>query len=233
MTFTDRAELERLHEHVRALMDENARLVKEKDILAAETNHRIKNTLMQASALLMTEAQRKPEIAEILLSIQHHMEAMAAIHDLLSVAKDANAIDLGACLEPLVPKLLPPTFLVTLEARVERGILVHPAICQPMVMIAVELVTNAMKHAFPEHRPGSVRVEFNHAGEDKINLTVSDDGVGMPGVVRESLGYRVVRSLVAQIEGTLNLSSGSQGTTVQVIAPASRPGTPGRACAVP
>jgi two-component sensor histidine kinase len=89
----------------------------------------------------------------------------------------------------------------------------------PCALILNELITNALKHAFPDPRSGTLRVELRRSGENELTLTVSDDGVGMPSGLEpkrsQSLGMQLVSTLVEQLEGRLELARDG-GTTVSV-----------------
>jgi two-component sensor histidine kinase len=82
-----------------------------------------------------------------------------------------------------------------------------------------ELVTNALKHAFPQGRPGEIRIELERVGEDWLNIVVADDGVGfcadLDVLDSPSLGLRLVRTLVDQLAGLIEFQ-GHCGTTVRI-----------------
>lgn len=222
LSFIDRGELAAADAKVQELLIENARLVRElaqRDLLVAETNHRVKNALMQAAMVLMMQGarSRNPEVANALSYAQTRLETMAGIYDLLST-KDATTIDLGAFLQAMAPHMVPPTMPVTVETRLQPGVLLPPDVAQPIALIAMELVTNAVKHAFPRRRPGRVQMELSQR-DDELDLTVSDNGVGMPVSAVDSLGYKLVRGLVRQIGGTLENPRNCPGTTVRISAP--------------
>ncbi len=223
LSFIDRGELACADARVQELVIENTRLVRElaqRDLLVAETNHRVKNALMQAAMVLMMQGagSRNQEVADALSYAQTRLETMAGIYDLLST-KDATRVDLGALLQGVAPHLIPPSMPVAVEMNLERGVLLPPDIAQPIALIAMELVINAVKHAFPRRRAGRVRGELSRR-DDVLDLTVADDGVGMPKGVADSLGYKLVRGLVRQIGGTLDHAPTRPGTTVRVSAPA-------------
>lgn len=222
LSFIDRAELAAADAKVQELMIENARLVRElaqRDLLVAETNHRVKNALMQAGMVLMMQGagSRNPEVSDALAYAQARLETMAGIYDLLST-NDATTIDLSAFLQSIAPNWVPPSMPVVVETTLEPGIVLSPDIAQPLALIAMELVTNAVKHAFPRRRAGRVHVRL--ARRDRgLDLKVADDGVGMPSVVTDSLGYKLVRALLRQVGGTLDIAGARPGTAVTVSVP--------------
>ena len=99
----------------------------------------------------------------------------------------------------------------------------------PCGLIINELLSNALKHAFPQGRSGRVRLGLHRAGADTLVLSVSDNGVGFPpGIdVREprTLGLRIVNILAAQIRATLELVPG-EGTTITLSFPCALSGAP-------
>ena len=227
VSFLDRSEISASDARIKTLMIENARLVKalaERDLLVVETNHRVKNALMQASMLLMLGGANSPhpDVAEALASARMRLQAMAGIYDLLST-RPTQAIDLAALLRSLAPQLVPPVLPVEIETHLADRVMLSPDVAQPMALIAVELVTNAVKHAFPQRREGRVRIELLPTSAKGIELTIADNGTGMAEGAAESLGYRLVRALAKQVSGVLNVRSTGGGTTVTVTLSADRP----------
>ena len=89
----------------------------------------------------------------------------------------------------------------------------------PCGLIINELVSNALKHAFPHGREGEITIQLQRAGANQIALTVRDNGVGFPEHVdfrkSPSLGLTLVRSLVEQLDGAIELDS-REGTAFTV-----------------
>ena len=90
----------------------------------------------------------------------------------------------------------------------------------PCGLILNELITNAIKYAFPDERAGKIQIEFNEISEDIYVLTVADDGIGLPDDFNidqtESLGMQLVTSLVKQLNGNLEIS-GDNGTAFTIL----------------
>ena len=93
----------------------------------------------------------------------------------------------------------------------------------PCGLILNELLSNALKYAFPDGRRGTVRIRMHRQGPAELLLTVADDGVGFPPGVDyrnpATLGLRIVNILVSQIRGTLTMP-GSAGSTFAISFPA-------------
>src|SRR5665213_3954735 len=86
-------------------------------------------------------------------------------------------------------------------------------------LIVTELVINALKHAFPGHRPGTIEVNYRSDGK-KWSLTVTDNGVGMPSGEHEGkpgLGTGIVEALAKQLGGDIQIGDGAPGTVVSVV----------------
>lgn len=219
----------RVAERTRELQDANrllTSLVSEREMLLAEVNHRAKNSLSIASALLGIQGRRQPdpEVKALFQEAQDRLMAMSRVHDLLSRSESHQRVDLATYLGDLCGALRPITARddsVRLECDVSAGILVHAGVAIPLGIIATELITNSVKYAFPGPARGTIRVRAGPDDGKQVKLTISDDGAGMGAAVREgSLGFGLVETLVRQIGGTMVVGS-EQGVTVSVLFPSS------------
>ena len=107
---------------------------------------------------------------------------------------------------------------IRLEARMEDGILVDADTAVPLGIVLTELITNAVKYAFPAPRSGTILVQARRSQPGWIELVVRDDGIGMSSLREGSLGYGLVRSLVQQIQGEIDVRSDA-GLTVTISFP--------------
>lgn len=113
---------------------------------------------------------------------------------------------------------------VTAEAE---AVVLLPETASTLAIIINELVTNAMNHAFPHERSGSIAVRLKRASEQWLELVVEDDGVGIPkGNDTQGHGLELVRSLARQLGGVLSIESGA-GATVRISIPLSPTSPPG------
>jgi two-component sensor histidine kinase len=94
---------------------------------------------------------------------------------------------------------------IRLEAKMEDGILVDADTAVPLGIVLTELITNAVKYAFPAQRSGTILVQASRSRPGWVELVVRDDGIGMSSLREGSLGYGLVRSLVQQIRGEINI----------------------------
>jgi two-component sensor histidine kinase len=109
---------------------------------------------------------------------------------------------------------------IRLEVRMEEGILVDADTAVPLGIVLTELITNAVKYAFPAPRSGTILVRARRSQPGWIALVVQDDGIGMSSLRQGSLGYGLVRSLVQQIRGEIDVRSDA-GLTVTISFPGS------------
>jgi PAS domain S-box-containing protein len=203
----ERRVAERTHE----LEQANARLTQalaEREMLMVEVNHRAKNSLTVASSLLGIQAQRQPDpaVKRLFHEARDRLIAMGQVHDLLSRSESAQLVDLAVYLEALCGALRPGSngdARVQLTAEPESGLMVSPDVAFPLGIVVTELVTNAVKYAFPAGAGGAIVVKARRIPEGRVELLVCDDGVGMSEPRDGSLGYGLIRALTRQIGGEL------------------------------
>lgn len=212
-------------------------------VLVRELHHRVKGNLQTISSLLNLQIRRTEDsdAREVLQESRGRIGAMAVLHEKLFQMDDPTRTRMDAYLRSLMREvsqswttrgasapirtvLEGDPVVLDAERAVTCGLLVH------------ELLSNAFRHAFPDDRGGTVRVVLEEArGGGEARITVADDGIGLPDDVDadapESLGLELVRSLVAQLEGTLEWErERTSGTEWRVAFPLSRsrPAPPSR-----
>jgi PAS domain S-box-containing protein len=195
----------------------------EKEILLKEIHHRVKNNLMIISSLLNLQSDyiKDEESKNIFKESQNRARSMALIHERLYQSIDLKRMDFGDYIRSLSTELL-HTYevdpgLIKLKINVEDIFLdINTAI--PLGLIVNELVTNSLKHAFPEGNSGEINVDF-HPIDDYYEFTVKDNGVGFPEDIdyqnTESLGLQIVTSLTDQIDGEITLDR-NNGTKFKI-----------------
>lgn len=210
-------------EHQRAAAQINASL-KEKEVLLKEIHHRVKNNLQVISSLLNLQSRypKRRTIHEMFLESQDRIKSMALVHERLYQSRDLARVDFAEYLPELTGHLLRSYGInsedVVLRTNVSNALFdLDTAI--PCGLIINELVSNALKHAFPAGKKGEIRIELHLGNDKKFTLTVSDDGVGMPGDMdfrhTESLGLKLARTLTDQLGGTIELDR-RHGTTFKI-----------------
>jgi two-component sensor histidine kinase len=193
-----------------------------KEVLLKEIHHRVKNNLQVVSSLLhiqeaaiVDEGSRK-----VFVECQTQIQTMAMVHEVLYRSSGLESLDMQSYFEQLLD------YLSNVYDGGYRGIafsveasLVSLGIdtAIPVALIVNELVSNCMKHAFPEGRTGRVRVSMRADG-DAWFLEVEDDGIGIDGAVdlktdpdgrRTGIGTELVQALAGQLRGVLVRSSGA------------------------
>jgi two-component sensor histidine kinase len=198
----------------------------EKEVLLKEIHHRVKNNLQIIISLLFLQAKKNddPASTSALLDSQTRVKSMALVHEKLYQSTDLGAIDFAGYLQNLVSNLMVTygadkrRIRVTVLAK-DLPLTINTAI--PMGLIMNELVSNSLKYAFPEGREGELSIE-GHAEGDTMQITVRDNGVGIPESIdwryTESLGLHLVQMLTRQLRGTIDLSRES-GTEFRFIIP--------------
>lgn len=185
-------------------------LVAEREMLLVEVNHRAKNSLAIAASLLGIQGRRQPDpaVRALFEEAQDRLNAMARVHDLLSKSERPQHVDVSMYVADLCSALRPLTGdddRVSLKADIDHGIVVDADTAVPLGIVLTELITNAVKYAFPIPKPGMILVRARRSHPGWVELTVRDDGVGMSNLREGSLGYGLVRSLVQQIGGEIDV----------------------------
>ncbi len=203
--------------------DKEKEAVKEKEVLLKEVHHRVKNNLQIVSSLLNLQSAylRNEYDRELFRESQNRVKAMALLHEKLYQSDHLDRIDFGEYLHSLVSTLFqsyrPTVGTVRYTLDVDTIPLdIDEAI--PCGLIAGELFSNALKHAFPNGRAGSVEISFKRSAPSELRLSVSDDGIGMKYDFKEEqggpLGLQLVKSLAGQLGGVLVDIHKGAGTTI-------------------
>jgi len=212
---------QRAEEQIRASLGE-------KETLLKEIHHRVKNNLQLITSLLSMQARRieDAKALDVLADSQSRVHSMALVHERLYNSDSLAEIDFETYVRMLVNDLLPSYSQHPEAIRVDlniKEISLDLDLAVPCGLIVNELVTNALKHAFPNRREGGIRVDFTRS-DGVFVLAVRDDGMGLPEEVdlnrTPSLGLRLVRILTEQLEGEIEFHSGRQGTEVAITFPA-------------
>jgi two-component sensor histidine kinase len=199
-------------------------LLAEKDLLAEELQHRVRNNLQMVSLMLASYARNAADdtTRQGIGAIVGRVTALAKVYDSLLGVGLSHTIDLGSYLGELcvsLPELQDQQVLpVKLIYRPETILLGLDSVTA-LGMAVAELVTNSYGHAFPG-RPGTITVTLSQVpGKHSARLTVQDDGVGFaPGAGSARHGLGLVRRLMAQVGGSLEVESAS-GTRWTLIFP--------------
>lgn len=218
----------RLHEDIeRGLVREHGletnvsdgeRALQQRHMLMEEVNRRTKNSIQMPVALLSLQMHttNDPVVQEGLQSAVRRLGHVAKVHAMLcGQSLDQQTISFRDYLTSLCAEL--SEGIGNNRNRVVVGgdeIFLDATLAVNLALIAGEAVTNALKHAFPDGRSGVILVEC-HSGQGEATMTIADDGVGMPGLSKDTLGMKLVRSLAEGIGGTSSVTH-EDGTRVSV-----------------
>ena len=212
---TERVRLEREH----AIASERI------GVLLQELTHRIKNSLQIIGSMVSLEArnQKSGEGKAALERVSHRIAALGRLYSMLGETNSVEEVDAAIYLEALCRDLIESVHKengtsIALKTDIESEPLpVDRAI--PLGLIVNELVTNAVKYAFPSKTRGTVAVTLKRS-PGELRLTVADDGQGAdPQRADSGLGGRLIDTFARQLGGKVERESGRHGTTVRLILP--------------
>jgi PAS domain S-box-containing protein len=192
----------------------------EKQVLLQEIHHRVKNNMQVINSLMNLQAAKIKD-QNLLASFKEatsRVHVMALIHDHLYRSENLSEIDLGAYIDQLTQSVLRMYKAkgVGVQVRTDH---IHLDMDQaiPCGLIINELLTNALKYAFPGDRQGVFAIEaFNSDDATQVTLIIGDDGIGLPEDVDihgiNTLGLKLVHGLVNQLGGTVEIGRPEKGT---------------------
>jgi len=198
--------------------------LQEKEVLLREIHHRVKNNLQIISSLLNLQSQHieDSKALEMFKESRLRIRSMAMVHEKLYRSKDLSRVDFKEYVQSLCYHLFqmygvaPDT--VALNLDIEDVLLdINTAI--PCGLLVSELISNALKHAFPQGRKGEVTVSMKPVENGDIALEVRDNGVGLEDDLdlknTESFGLQLVDMLTEQLQGTISIDRNG-GTTFAI-----------------
>jgi len=192
----------------------------EKDVLMHEILHRTKNNMSAIISLLSLQSARFEDdaIQRLFQDIEQRIHAMLLVQQHLYQSTDVTSLDLKAYLTELAVtifhNLCVETENTSLICDLDSAV-VSPDTAIPCGLLLNELLTNALKYAFPDDLTGIISIRLHPLADDTFELRVCDNGVGIPDDVdirnADSLGLQLVMSFVQQLHGTVELTR-DQGT---------------------
>ena len=190
-----------------------------------EIHHRVKNNMQVISSLLSLQAKGVADstVKAMLEESRNRVSSMSLVHEKLYQSKDLAYIDFKDYLQSLVAGIantykrhdvVISVDMETVALDVNVGI--------PCGLIVNELVSNSLKHAFPDGRKGTISLGINKNSEGNYVLFVADNGIGLPGEEdlrnTSTLGLQLVKVLTGQIHGTIEISR-EEGTRFSITFP--------------
>lgn len=198
---------------LRGVMFKLSEAVKEKNALLQELNHRTKNNMNVISSLMAVQMKsiQDPGMRQIFKESQNRIQSMALVHEMLYQTKELSEIDLKSYLDRLARHLLAGYREKGIGLELDLDpVPVSLYVATPLGLIINELLSNAVKHAFPEDsKQGIVKLTLKKEGP-YVRLSYEDNGIGLPKGFQikdgSSLGLKLVDGLVInQLLGTLEL----------------------------
>lgn len=190
------------------------RSLREKEVLLQEVHHRVKNNLQVISSLLDLQSQhlKDPAMLPLFQESCNRVQSMALVHELLYRSKDYSQINFTDYLTSLTSYLFQSygvdTNTITLDIDIDEVTLNTDKVIT-CGLIVQELVSNTLKYAFPNHTNGKIKISLQTDFEHCCTLIIKDNGVGLPTELdlanAKSLGLRLVKVLINQLEGTFNI----------------------------
>jgi len=195
--------------------------LRENSVLLQEVRHRVANSLQIIASVLLQNARRTTsgETRGHLKDAHHRVMSVAALERMLSTSEDGDVevqTYFTSLCENISASMIGEVDRISLIVEGGEGV-VEARISVSLGLIVTELVINALKHAFPDGRPGKITVDYNFHGPNWI-LCVRDDGVGMPltAPLRTGLGTSIVRALAGQLNASVEVTPEQPGTQVSI-----------------
>jgi PAS domain S-box-containing protein len=207
-----------------AFIEERLRAaLREKEVLLEEVHHRVKNNLQVITSLLGLQARsiKDPATRIKFDESRYRIQAMAILHEILDESSSLAEIDFANYVQRLVAHLV-RSYGAT--GRIRTRLLLDPLYCHrdvalPCGLIVNEVLSNALKYAFPAGKTGEVHIELRREVSGSVHLLIADNGIGLPRScdweTSPTLGLRLVRTLARQIEANLQVTS-ENGTAFSI-----------------
>jgi len=207
-------------EGLRAAWDRAVAAERAKDMLLQELGHRTKNNLAMVISVLslQTRSKTNPEVRLALEKAVLRIQAMASAHDHFQPFGHNGRVEMRTYLEDLCRHLgdtLRDVRPIAVNVDADE-VYLKPEQAVPVGLIVNELVTNALKHAFPDDRSGMVAITLRST-KPSLTLIVEDNGIGCPPTRTERLGSRLIRLLAQQLGATITWQHAEPGCRVRAM----------------
>ena len=197
------------------------------DVLRREIDHRVRNSLQTVASMINLQRARvaDPRARQAFDAISHRVASIILLHQELQQTSIAEAIDLGryvAKVGDLLRRSAPETVDI---AVLSDEIMVTSQQASAVAVIVSEFVTNSLKYAFPDGRPGTIRIEMRGQPDGSVRVGCADDGVGLREALQteadagSGLGMRIVEASAGQIGGSIEHGSDGPGYRISLTFP--------------
>ncbi|GAB2551794.1 hypothetical protein GCM10027085_49030 [Spirosoma aerophilum] len=216
-------EINQKNESLEQVLGEKEALLTEKEWMLKEIHHRVKNNLQVISSLLSAQSEflHDPTALEAIRESQNRVHAMALIHQKLYQSPNMARVDMPEYIHEIVDYLIES---FDRQALVKECLAIAPVqldvtLATPLGLLINEAVTNCLKYAFPDNRPGSITIDLQSVDPQTYLLTIQDDGIGLPAGFdidsSNTLGLTMIRGLSRQIGGELRIGN-QQGVQIRL-----------------
>jgi two-component sensor histidine kinase len=196
-----------------------------KEALLREVHHRVKNNLAVICSLfyLQSTHSQNDQTAQIFRDMENRVHSMALVHESLYGSENLARIDFAEYAQSLAKDIFSshgsPGVSIRLKSELDP-VVMDADLAVPCGLILNELISNALKHGFPNSAGGEVKVTLRSGRDGRCDLCVEDNGVGIPADLdvntNKSLGLKLVRSLAQQIRGTFEVAKVNPGTAAHL-----------------
>lgn len=199
------------------------RSLREKEILLKEIHHRVKNNMQVISSLFYIQSNITVDqkLKEILKEGQNRVKSIALVHEELYQSQDLNSINYSDYLEKISKNMFDSYQVSSSRVKLElshENVLITISKAVPCGLIINELLSNSLKHAFPDKRKGTIKISFSSTDHEYF-LVYSDNGIGISEEDYlshpTSLGVELIKGLTKQLQGTIELDQ-REGTTYRI-----------------
>ena len=215
------------HNKLRASEEKIKTALEEKEILLKEIHHRVKNNLQVVSSMLSLQAQTQGNNGSFkaLQESQRRIQVMSRIHENLHASDNLSSINTNEFFNTLVDDTKESVggSVEGISFRLDMDdIALDMEQAIPYGQIISELISNSLKHAFPDGQSGEITISLHRLNGGETALAVADDGKGLPENFNfhraQTLGLKLVQAIVMQLKGVVDVDS-SGGTRIQIIFP--------------
>jgi two-component sensor histidine kinase len=196
--------------------------LEQKELLLREIHHRVKNNLQIISSLLNLQSLHitDEKILDHFKDTQNRIKSISLVHEKLYQSEDIAQIDILNYIQHLVDDLVRNYGRQDIHISLDvESIQVDTDTAIPCGLIINELISNSIKHAFPDNKGGEIQISLKKSPSGEFELIISDNGVGISPELDlrklDTLGLELVHSLVNQLDGTINIQR-SPGTSVTI-----------------
>ena len=196
----------------------------EKETLLREIHHRVKNNMQSISCLINLQSSRIDDsvVAGMFRNCSERISSMSKVHEKLSLSENPSHIDFREYIAELASEILNShgnNDRISIAADVDE-IFLGIKEAMPCGLLITEILSNAIKYAFPDARTGEIRIQFKKSRHGIYTLMICDNGIGLPGGVdlenATTLGMEIISELTKQIKGSVSVVTDDGGTAYTI-----------------